>query len=74
MNVRNVLPTMKGPVITMGIVIGVTCGCIFYSHYAQVRDQTIMRSGVERDKERLRMKKQELKYRQQLQHPAEQQQ
>eukprot|EP00592_Proboscia_alata_P012786 CAMPEP_0194394614 /NCGR_PEP_ID=MMETSP0174-20130528/123951_1 /TAXON_ID=216777 /ORGANISM="Proboscia alata, Strain PI-D3" /LENGTH=55 /DNA_ID=CAMNT_0039190429 /DNA_START=792 /DNA_END=959 /DNA_ORIENTATION=- len=32
-------------------------GAIVYSHYSQVRDKAEMRAGVERDKERLRIKR-----------------
>ena len=43
------------------VVLGVTTvgavGAIVYSHYAQVRDKAEMRAGVERDKERLRLKR-----------------
>jgi hypothetical protein len=41
----------------MGITLSMTIGAIIYSHYSQVRDQQVMREGVERDKERLRIKR-----------------
>ena len=46
----------KGPAIIMGIVSSATLYAIFYSHYQQVRDKAVMRAGVERDKERIRLR------------------
>jgi predicted MarR family transcription regulator len=46
------------------VVVGTTfaaIGAVVYSHYAQVRDRQVMRAGVERDRERLRIKRQERK-------------
>jgi hypothetical protein len=43
------------PAITMALVVSVSIGAVVYSHYAQVRDKAVMKAGVERDKERLRM-------------------
>jgi PET assembly of cytochrome c oxidase, mitochondrial len=48
------LPQKKGPIIVMATVVGISIGAVYYSHYAQVRDQNYMKAGVERDKERLR--------------------
>ena len=48
----------RGPAITMALVVTAAAGAVAYSHYAQVRDKAIMREGVERDKERLRMLRQ----------------
>lgn len=46
----------KGPAIVMGIVSSATLYAIFYSHFQQVRDKAVMRAGVERDKERIRLR------------------
>jgi len=48
------LPRSKGPVLTMATMVLCSAGAVTYSHYAQLRDKAVMRSGVERDKERLR--------------------
>ena len=49
----------KGPAIILGVTTSVTLYAIFYSHFQQVRDKAVMRAGVERDKERIRLKKKE---------------
>ena len=49
------LPRGRGPALTFVTVVGASVGAVVYSHYAQVRDKNVMREGVERDKERLRM-------------------
>lgn len=49
----------KGPAIVLGMTTSVTLYAIFYSHFQQVRDKAVMRAGVERDKERLRLKRQQ---------------
>lgn len=46
----------RGPALVLGATGVVTVGAIIYSHYAQVRDRKLMRAGVERDRERLRLK------------------
>jgi hypothetical protein len=43
--------------IAIAVTSAVTFGAIFYSHYSQEKDKRVMRAGVERDKERLRIKK-----------------
>jgi PET assembly of cytochrome c oxidase, mitochondrial len=48
-------PKRGGPPWIVGVVAVGTVGTIYYSHYAQVRDKAVMRAGVERDKERLRV-------------------
>jgi len=48
----------KGPAIVLGITTSVTLYAIFYSHFQQVRDKAVMRAGVDRDKERMRAKRQ----------------
>jgi hypothetical protein len=53
-------PFRGGPAIAIGLATGSAIGAIVYSHYAQVRDKAEMRAGVERDKERLRMRKKRL--------------
>lgn len=56
-----------GPAVAIGATTVVAIGAVIYSHYSQVRDRQVMRSGVERDKERLRIKRQERKLQQELQ-------
>jgi hypothetical protein len=46
-----------GPKIVVGLTSAITLGAVFYSHYSQVQDKATMRAGVERDKERMRMKR-----------------
>jgi hypothetical protein len=36
----------------------IAIGAVFWSHYSQVRDRTQMREGVERDKMRMKLKRQ----------------
>lgn len=47
----------RAPIIVMSTVITITACSIYYSHYQQVRDKAVMREGVMRDKERLRVNK-----------------
>jgi hypothetical protein len=51
----------RGPLVVLGLSCSVTVGAIIYSHYSQVRDRQVMREGVERDKERLRIKRKMMK-------------
>lgn len=51
----------RGPLVVLGVTCTVTVGAIIYSHYSQVRDRQVMREGVERDKERLRIKRKMMK-------------
>lgn len=53
--------TARGPAVVLGFTCAATVGAIIYSHYSQVRDRQVMREGVERDKERLRMKRKVMK-------------
>ena len=53
------IPKIRAPAIVLGITSSVTLYAIFYSHFQQVRDKQVMRAGVERDKERIRLKKKE---------------
>jgi len=48
-----------GPALVMAAAVGMFVSAVTYSHYAQIRDKAVMRAGVERDKERLRMMRQE---------------
>ena len=48
---------MRGPQAVFGASLLVAGAAVVYAHYAQVRDQRQMHEGVERDKERLRMKR-----------------
>lgn len=48
---------LLGPKLALGITSGITLGAIIYSHYSQVRDKKAMKEGVERDKERIKIKK-----------------
>ena len=47
-----------GAARVLGVVVTMTAGAVAYSHYAQVAEKAVMRAGIERDKERLRLKKQ----------------
>lgn len=47
----------KGPLLTLGVTSAVTLGAIIYSHYSQIQEKATMRAGVERDKERIRIKR-----------------
>eukprot|EP00547_Thalassionema_nitzschioides_P005559 CAMPEP_0194208926 /NCGR_PEP_ID=MMETSP0156-20130528/7229_1 /TAXON_ID=33649 /ORGANISM="Thalassionema nitzschioides, Strain L26-B" /LENGTH=72 /DNA_ID=CAMNT_0038935993 /DNA_START=205 /DNA_END=423 /DNA_ORIENTATION=- len=46
-----------GPAIALAVTSSAAIGAIFYTHYSQVRDRRIMREGVERDKERLKIRR-----------------
>lgn len=59
------LPRGRGPAATMVVVVGASVGAVAYSHYAQVRDKMVMKEGVERDKERLRMLRKQKRQQQQ---------
>jgi hypothetical protein len=50
-------PRIRGPHIALGLTTSITLFAIYYSHYQQVSDKAQMRAGVERDKERIRRKK-----------------
>ena len=58
-------PRIRGPAIVLGLTTSMTAYAIFYSHFQQVRDKKVMREGVARDKERIRLKRQEQKLMQQ---------
>jgi hypothetical protein len=47
-----------GPAVAIGLTTMVAVGAVLYSHTSQVSDRKIMRAGVERDKERMRLKRQ----------------
>lgn len=49
---------LRGPAIAIGMTVVASIGAIYYSHNSQVWDREIMRAGVERDKERMRLKRQ----------------
>ena len=59
------LPTKipKGPVVALALTSSVTLYAIFYSHYSQVSEKEVMRAGVARDKERLRLNRKKKKER-----------
>ena len=61
----NLLPTKipKGPVVALALTSSVTLYAIFYSHYSQVSEKEVMRAGVARDKERLRLNRKKKKER-----------
>lgn len=50
----------KGPAIVLGLTSSITLYAIFYSHFQQVRDKAVMRAGVERDKERMRLRRKQM--------------
>ena len=56
-----------GAAVAIGFTTIAAVGAIIYSHVSQVEDRKVMRAGVERDKERLRMKRLERKQREQEQ-------
>ena len=45
----------RPPFGTMLVVLFISSSAIVYTHYSQVRDKRIMRAGVARDKERLKI-------------------
>ena len=51
----NTPPTARPPLVTMLVVLFISSSAIVYTHYSQVRDKRIMRAGVARDKERLKI-------------------
>lgn len=51
----------RGPVIALGLTGSIAVGAIFWSHYSQVRDRNLMKEGVERDKLRMKLRKQQQK-------------
>jgi PET assembly of cytochrome c oxidase, mitochondrial len=58
LTMRRYLPA-GGPAMTFVAVASAAIGAVLYSHYAQKWEKETMRAGVERDKERLRMLKQQ---------------
>jgi len=60
-------PRIRGPAIVLGLTTSITAYAIFYSHFQQVRDKKVMREGVARDKERIRLKRKEQQLMQQQQ-------
>ena len=50
-----------GAAVTLVLTTTLLLGSVAYNNYSQVRDKAVMRAGVERDKERLRMMRQRLK-------------
>jgi hypothetical protein len=64
---KNFLPKGKGPAIVMLTTSLVAIGAVIYSHESQIRDRELMKSGVERDKERIKQKRKEKKRHQQQQ-------
>ena len=61
-----------GPAVTMLVVMAASISAVFYSHYAQVRDKAVMRAGVDRDKERLKVTRQRQREQQQQQQDQQQ--
>lgn len=49
--------SLFGPKLALALTTAATISVVMYSHYSQVRDKKVMREGVERDKERIRMRK-----------------
>lgn len=56
-----------GPVLAVGLTTSICVGAMIFSHYAQVREKKDMRAGVERDKERLRIKREQQLFKKQHQ-------
>jgi PET assembly of cytochrome c oxidase, mitochondrial len=57
-NAGSILPR-GGPAVAMVVVVSAALSAVVYAHYSQVRDKAVMRAGVERDKERLRLTRQQ---------------
>lgn len=55
----------------MGLTTLVAFGAVIYSHDSQVQERKVMRAGVERDKERLRLKKKRNQQQQQAEEKQE---
>lgn len=51
----------RGPKIAVGLTSLITISAIIWSHYSQISDKETMRAGVDRDKERMRLKRQQRK-------------
>lgn len=62
-SIRRIIPS--GPTVAISITTSIAIGAVFYTHYAQTRDKKEMRAGVERDKERLRLRRLEKEQHQQ---------
>lgn len=60
-----------GSAIAMGLTTLVAFGAVIYSHDSQVQERKVMRAGVERDKERLRLKKKRNQQQQQAEEKQE---
>jgi hypothetical protein len=50
-----------GAAVTLAMTSTLLIGSVAYNNYAQVRDKAVMRAGVDRDKERLRMIRKRIK-------------
>ena len=47
----------SGPMVAITIASSIAVIAVSYTHYAPTRDKREMRAGVERDKERLRLRR-----------------
>jgi len=52
-----ILQSSKNNYRALIITTVATISAIVYSHYSQIQEKQVMRAGVERDKERMRMKR-----------------
>ena len=50
-----------GPAVALGLTLFAATSAVVYSHVSQTEERKVMRAGVERDKERLRLKRLEKK-------------
>jgi hypothetical protein len=46
-----------GPLAVVAVTTMLALGAIYWSHYSQIQDKAVMRQGVERDKERMRLRR-----------------
>ena len=53
----------NGPKVVLALTTLVAAGAVYWSHISQVEEKKTMRAGVERDKERMRMKRALMKQR-----------
>jgi hypothetical protein len=61
-----------GPAVAVVVAVTAFASAVGYSHYQQVRDKAVMKAGVERDRERLRMLRDQRKRERQQQRQEQQ--
>lgn len=70
-NARASLWPKGGSAAALGFTFTCFVSAVAYSHYEQVRQKAVMRAGVERDRERLRLLREQRKRDRQLQQQVE---